>query len=232
MLQYCKHFELERILTMAKFYAVKKGRKTGIFMSWAECEAQVKGFPGAIFKSFTTRQEALSFIDGTLTSQQASNNRPTAKATIQSTTHATLPTLKTPYAFVDGSYNLKTKTYGYGGFLQIDEKTRITLQGKGTDEQKASMRNVAGEIDGAMAAVKTALEHELTNITILYDYQGIESWVTGHWQAKNDFTQQYRDFMRTLMQQIHVTFVKVKGHSGIPGNELADQLAKEAVGVK
>ncbi|MEJ5241544.1 MAG: ribonuclease H family protein [Anaerolineales bacterium] len=38
-----------------KYYVVWKGRRTGIFDSWEECEAQVKGFPGAQFKSFPSR---------------------------------------------------------------------------------------------------------------------------------------------------------------------------------
>jgi len=41
-----------------KFYVVWKGRVTGIFESWDECNAQIKGFPGAEFKSFATRQLA------------------------------------------------------------------------------------------------------------------------------------------------------------------------------
>ncbi len=41
-----------------KFYVVWKGRKTGIFASWAECEAQVKGFANAEFKAFDSRAEA------------------------------------------------------------------------------------------------------------------------------------------------------------------------------
>jgi ribonuclease HI len=41
-----------------KFYVVWKGRKTGIFDSWSECEAQVKGFTDAKFKSFGSREEA------------------------------------------------------------------------------------------------------------------------------------------------------------------------------
>jgi ribonuclease HI len=45
-----------------KFYVVWKGRKTGIFTSWADCEAQVKGFVGAEFKAFGTRQEAESAL--------------------------------------------------------------------------------------------------------------------------------------------------------------------------
>jgi ribonuclease HI len=43
-----------------KFYVVWKGRKTGIFTSWVECEQQVKGFVGAEFKSFGSRAEAES----------------------------------------------------------------------------------------------------------------------------------------------------------------------------
>ena len=47
------------VLKMSKFYAVKQGRQTGIFSSWKECEAQVKGFKGAIYKSFASKEEAL-----------------------------------------------------------------------------------------------------------------------------------------------------------------------------
>lgn len=41
-----------------KYYVVWKGRETGIFTSWAEAEKQVKGFLGAEYKSFGTREEA------------------------------------------------------------------------------------------------------------------------------------------------------------------------------
>lgn len=45
-------------MAKGKFYVVWKGRKTGIFASWSECEAQVKGFVGAQYKAFETRKEA------------------------------------------------------------------------------------------------------------------------------------------------------------------------------
>ena len=35
-----------------KYYAVRAGRKTGIFETWDECRAQTTGFKGASFKSF------------------------------------------------------------------------------------------------------------------------------------------------------------------------------------
>ena len=41
-----------------KYYVVWKGRRTGIFKSWSECEAQIKGYTGAQFKAFESRAEA------------------------------------------------------------------------------------------------------------------------------------------------------------------------------
>jgi ribonuclease HI len=41
-----------------KHYVVWKGRKTGIFTTWAECEKQVKGFVGAQYKAFGSSREA------------------------------------------------------------------------------------------------------------------------------------------------------------------------------
>lgn len=42
----------------SKFYVVWQGHQPGVYASWAECERQVKGFPGGKFKSFPTRGEA------------------------------------------------------------------------------------------------------------------------------------------------------------------------------
>uniref|UniRef100_A0A6S8B204 Ribonuclease H n=1 Tax=Aplanochytrium stocchinoi TaxID=215587 RepID=A0A6S8B204_9STRA len=46
----------------SKYYAVRKGRKPGIYLTWTECETQVKGFRGAQFKSFKTESDAHQYI--------------------------------------------------------------------------------------------------------------------------------------------------------------------------
>ncbi|HEM3649581.1 TPA: RNase H1/viroplasmin domain-containing protein [Streptococcus suis] len=45
-----------------KYYAIKSGRKTGIFNSWTEAEGYVKGFPNAKYKSFTSIEEAEEYL--------------------------------------------------------------------------------------------------------------------------------------------------------------------------
>ncbi|XP_021509252.2 ribonuclease H1 isoform X6 [Meriones unguiculatus] len=47
---------------LGMFYAVRRGRKTGVFLSWSECRAQVNRFPAARFKKFATEEEAWAFV--------------------------------------------------------------------------------------------------------------------------------------------------------------------------
>lgn len=44
------------------YYAVAEGREVGIYMSWESCSAQVTGFKGAVFKKFSSLEDARSFL--------------------------------------------------------------------------------------------------------------------------------------------------------------------------
>ena len=46
-----------------KYYAVKKGRNTGIYNTWDECKLQIHEYKGAQYKKFDTQEDAESFIN-------------------------------------------------------------------------------------------------------------------------------------------------------------------------
>lgn len=48
-----------------KYYVVWQGKTPGVYLTWKECEAQVKGEAGAKFKAFGSRQDAeKAFAEG------------------------------------------------------------------------------------------------------------------------------------------------------------------------
>lgn len=130
-------------------------------------------------------------------------------------------------AYVDGSYNAKTNTYGYGVVLMY-KKDKFTFNGSGNNKDTAKIRNVAGELLGAMSAIKKAKDIGAKEVIICHDYEGISKWVTGEWGAKNKYTKGYRNYVKNC--GIKIRFQKIKAHSGEQFNELADKLAKKAVG--
>ena len=93
-----------------------------------------------------------------------------------------------------------------------------------------SMRNVAGELKGAMAAMDYCEKRNIKVLHLYYDYQGIESWATGEWKRNKPGTIRYKNFYDSL-KNVKVIFHKVKGHSGVELNEAVDRLAKAALGI-
>lgn len=212
-----------------KFYAVKKGLTPGIYTSWADCHAQINGFSGAIYKGFATLEEAKDFVGGEARvfgeAEQMTlplANEKTAAEDIQAKTEAV--------AYVDGSYDVTTGSFSYGMVMFYDGKEEHFSK-KFENNDLASMRNVAGELEGARAAMQYCLDKGIKSLTIYHDYIGIAAWCTGEWKAKQEGTMDYALFYRAASLSVDIHFCKVKGHSGDKYNDLADELAKEALGI-
>ena len=203
-----------------KYYGVRIGRNPGIYTDWNECKKSVTGFKGAQFKGFKTLKEAEDYVEAPDNTSEESSP---GNAEISET-------LSEAYSFVDGSFNQATGVYGYGGFL-VHNGEKIILSGNGSDPEMASMRNVAGEVLGSMAAIEKALEIGIKSLDIYYDYMGISMWATGEWKRNKKGTIEYHDYVQSVSDRISLNFIKVKGHLGVSGNEEADILAKKAVGI-
>lgn len=198
-----------------KYYAVRAGRKTGVFTTWDECKSAVSGFSGAAYKSFTNKDDALDFVNAGV--KKGNDDKEDEKQS-------------EAFAYVDGSYDDTTKSYSYGMVMMHGEE-ELHFFKKFEQDDMSDMRNVAGEIEGSMAAMKYCMDHNIKSISIFYDYEGIEKWCKGDWKAKKEGTKRYVKFYEDASKYVDVDFIKVKGHSGDKYNDLADELAKRALGL-
>lgn len=201
-----------------KFYAVREGKKPGIYMTWAECKVQISGFSGAVYKSFPKREDAEQFLNGVGEAERAASSE------------EVLSNAEVAIAYVDGSFEQSIGKYAYGCVI-LFQGERVELSGSGDEEAYLSMNNVAGEILGSMEAIRWAIAHQAKKVHIYYDYEGIARWANGDWKANKEKTKEYQRFVRESRERILIAFTKVAAHTGVELNEQADRLAKEALGI-
>ena len=195
------------------YYAVKKGLVPGVYRTWDQCKEQVHGFPGSIYKKFGTLEEAKEFMSFENSEKPISELVKDEDVVV---------------AYVDGSYNLEDGTYSYGVII-IDRDKEHRFSGRDKNKDMAAMRNVAGELKGAVVAMDWAIKNNKKTLYLHYDYTGIENWAKGNWKTNKEGTKDYKKYYDGIKSKLDVKFIKVKAHSGNKLNDEADRLAKEAI---
>lgn len=209
-----------------KTYAVRKGRQPGLYDTWDDCKAQVDGFPGAEYKSFTVRADAEAYLGTRADTDAAAGHEDPDAAQLDKL--AGMPD-DTAIAYVDGSFD--GKRYGSGAIILYGGQ-EIELTASGDDPEMAEMRNVAGEIGAARMAMEWCIAHGVHGLVVYHDYTGVAEWAEGGWKANKRGTREYAAFARGVAPLLKIAFQKVKGHSGDKYNDVADKLAKRSIGIK
>ena len=192
-----------------KFYAIKCNGENRIVTDWIECQSYIKGKKDVKFKSFLSYEEALAFLSNEVIELN----------------------YELPTAFIDGSYDVNTGNYSFGGVLILGN-INYQFNKKFIADEFSSSRNVAGEIRGAAYIINHCYKNGYKEINLYYDYAGIEQWYNEAWQAKTPIAMKYVEFVKDIKDKIKVNFIKVKSHSNNKYNDLADELAKKALGIK
>ena len=218
------------VYLVGKFYAVKKGRKTGIFTTWAECQKQVSGFPKAEFKSFISKQEADNWLKEIKSSNE---NRRKSYSVI---------------VYTDGgSRNHANKK---GEHVKKNDKAAwaylIKYQGSiisDTDGEYGSTNNRM-EIMALKKALLDLKQRELQNEKILVVLDSkyvldaitkrwLQSWEKNGWKTsagtgvKNK--ELWMEISRLLPEFPNLDYQWTKGHANDEGNNLVDELLNKTM---
>ncbi|MDY0278831.1 MAG: viroplasmin family protein [Acholeplasma sp.] len=211
---------------MSKIYAVRIGRNPGTYDSWEECEAQVKGFKGAVYKKCDSIQEANDFI------KSESTDEPVANKAIDNINDEEIKDyIRRGYivAFTDGSYSEEEKAYTYGLVVINNENLKYdTSYAKRDNPIYLESRNVSGEVFAVIEAIQYAIAHKYDKLLICHDYEGVSKWISKEWNTKTEISKVLVKIYDKYCDIIDIEFRKIKAHSGNKFNELADKLAEQA----
>jgi ribonuclease HI len=209
-----------------KFYAIAVGRKPGIYTIWPEAEAQVKGFPQAKFKGFTTREEAENWMkEGRDRPRQAAKWNKTGKSPI-----ADIQSKDKVEIYTDGG---ALNNPGPGGYGVVQNYAGIRKELTGGYRLTTNNRM---ELMGCIVALRQ-LEYKDRPITLhsdsSYVVNGInkgwaKNWRRNGWIKSDKRPALNRDLWAELLElteALDIVFKWVKGHAGNPLNERCDELA-------
>lgn len=217
------------------FWAVKRGRRAGIFSIYEEFQGSVFRYPHALFRAFKTYEEAEDWLEG-----RQKNNSPAATgARIRSSVipdEASLDLqsdLNAGYvvAFTDGSYSPNIRGFGYAALVLSDPERAIELSGFSSVEAYTRSTNAAGEMAAELMALRYAERHEIPRLKIYFDFAGIHYLLLNQTKARAPITRLFKEqiFDHYLKVLPHVVFQRVRSHSGIVCHNRADELAGMAL---
>ena len=218
-----------------KFYAVRKGRKPGIYSTWSECEAQVKGFPQAEYKSFRQRADAESYLQG---SEVSNPQKKASSSAVQSG-------WKDPdiLLFTDGG----SRNHGNhaGNHVHADDKAAWAFLIR---RDGHNVRGTGGEYGATnnrmeLMALKNALKvlgqrgwnREKINATLDSRYvlqaiqkKWLQSWKRNGWRKASGEPvanqELWQEIDRLLPYFPQIKFIWTKGHADNKGNVIVDQM--------
>lgn len=136
------------------------------------------------------------------------------------------------YIYTDGACRGNPGPGGWGAILRYADKEKHL---KGAEEMTTNNRMELSAAIHALRGLSRACEIELTTDS-QYVRNGIQTWLAqwkkNNWRTSAKKPVKNQDLWEELDREVsrhQIIWHWVKGHSGHPENELADQLANEAI---
>lgn len=237
---------------METFYAVHKGRKTGIFTSWKEVSDVVNKFPGAKFKKFSDKSEAEEFVKTGIYGSAPVKGTPMPSAPLPEDEITRIQ------VFTDGGSSPKTHKAGMGvAFSSPHQALAVSTRLKNyTTNQEAELQAIvaclrqisANFTDGEVITIWTDSDYSIKCLTQYIHVWKKNGWVTAsnapvkHRELIEDCYERWQKLTPMRVRLRHISELGLKSHQSHPGmdapaltqlvwngNRTADTLASEAM---
>jgi ribonuclease HI len=206
-----------------KYYAIRKGVKTGIFLSWDEAKTYVISFPNAEYKSFGTLELAQEYLNPT-----KEISKEITKEIIKETTKEIISDNGRNKIYTDGSCINNIGGYGYvyvGGKEQEDQSFYGKVPGYCTNQvaELYAIYEALKNINNTKIALYTDSKYSIGCLTEWYS-----NWQNNGWKNSKGEDVANKELISSILNLLKdkdVEFFHVYGHKGDFYNEQCDKLA-------
>lgn len=230
-----------------KLYVVIDGHEPGIYKSAIEAWEHIDGYNKSFVKTFNNQADANFFLQtyrnmqsSTITQSTVINTNdsmPGKSSGRNSSSYNFQPSCNGVFGtskghadiYTDGSYETRTQTAGIGVYWGPNDPRNVS------EPLEGFTSSTRAEVCAAIRAIRDAKAQGYSSVALHTDSQvminSIRQWVDDYInkrkRKKVDGVNE-RDLLDLVeaITGLAITWVKVKGHSGVIGNEAADKLAK------
>jgi ribonuclease HI len=229
----------------SKIYVVAKGKTPGIYTAWAgvgQAQEQVKGFPGAVYKSFPTAGPAKAWLETVpgYHPDVMTELEKQAPGAVPSSRESGNPSFGHQADLAQG----KAVIYTDGGCLGNPGPggyAAIVLQGDDRTELSGGFRRTTNnrmEVLACIVGLETLMPE--TDVVVISDSKytvnamakgWAKKWRAKNWMRTPTEPAKNADLWKRMLEvsdERKVTFRWVKGHAGTKENERCDVLAVAA----
>ena len=226
------------------YYVVKKGSIPGIYKSWSDCQEQVNGYPGSIFKKFNNMTDAVNFLHSNDKIINNNNYIPKTKETFREKIKTKeIDTFNQDnnqylnnytYLFCDGSAihnnNYKSIRCGFGVFIIKPNGDLMSLN----KELISSGTNNLAELNALLSAFKIIEKTNAQYSCIISDSKYAlncllvwsQNWIENNWMTtkntpveNNELIKSILDIYNSLIEKGYtIKFKHINSHQHKPTN--------------
>ena len=228
------------------YYGVARGRNPGVYDNWDDCQNEVHQYSHALYKKFSSRAEAESYVRRNSDSSYPSSTRNAGYYDdSDDSDYEYAAPRRNSFIFDEDGYVIvytdgacisngrDNPRAGIGVWFDNNHSMNVSrpLRGRATNNR--------AEIEAVIVAAKQAIRANIINLHIHTDSkfvlscvrEWISKWECNGWMtAKNEPVVNKRELIRMekALAPLNVKWKHVNSHAGVYGNEMADKLARAA----
>lgn len=244
-----------KVIQMSKLYAVRRGRKNGIFNTWNECKKQTHGYSNAEYKSFNTQDEVKAYLNGKSIKIVSNKRKPKRHNSLEQYQAKLLNEINSGkyYAIIytDGGCRYSSTDSKGHHTLQSDDKSAWAYLIEWRDLKEKKQQDYDGiaqygvshsemEVTAMAKAIQGLINLGFQEKPLLFvsDSKYVVNSFNKGWLAnweqkgwKKDLKQKdlWQQIARDFRHFKNCQFRWCKGHSGIPGNEFVDEYVNKCM---